>query len=278
MIELQGIQKYFNRGEPHEVHALRNINLQIAHGEFVTVIGSNGAGKSTILNIIAGVYAPDDGKVEIDGRDVTRLPEYRRAAFVGRVFQNPLDGTAGSMTVEQNLALALRRGERRGLQRGVGRQRRNQFREALASLGLGLEDRLDARVRLLSGGQRQALTLLMATLRRPDVLLLDEHTAALDPGAAAKVAELTATIVERDRLTTLMVTHNMQQALALGTRTLMMHQGQIILDISGPERRNLTVQDLIARFAAVRKDKEVIADDELLLTGATSENQHPPTT
>jgi putative ABC transport system ATP-binding protein len=266
MIEIRGVHKFFNRGEPHQVHALRGIDLKIGGGEFVTVIGSNGAGKSTLLNLIAGVYAPEQGQVLIGGSDVTRLAEHQRAKLVGRVFQNPLDGTAGSMTLEQNLALALRRGQTLGLGRGVSRARREQFRGALASLGLGLEERLEARARLLSGGQRQAITLLMATIARPEVLLLDEHTAALDPGAAAKVAELTAQIVARDRLTTLMVTHNMHQALSLGTRTLMMHQGQIILDIKGAERRGLTVQDLINRFAAIRGSTEALADDKLLLS------------
>lgn len=264
MIQLRDIHKFFHRGEGHEVHALRGIDLDIGAGEFVTLIGTNGAGKSTLLNTIAGVYAPDEGTIAIDGRDVTRQQEHQRAGLIGRVFQNPLDGTAGSLTIEQNMALALRRGQRRGFGWGVTRERRERFREVLQSLGLGLEDRLQAPVRLLSGGQRQALTLLMATLQRPQVLLLDEHTAALDPGAAAQVEQLTRTLIAENNLTALMVTHNMQQALSLGTRTLMLHGGQVILDLRSPQRDGLTVQDLIAHFARTRK--EVLADDELMLT------------
>jgi putative ABC transport system ATP-binding protein len=264
MIELRGIHKFFHRGEGHEVHALRGIDLDIGAGEFVTLIGTNGAGKSTLLNTIAGVYSPDEGTIAITGRDVTRQQEHQRAGLIGRVFQNPLDGTAGSLTIEQNMALALRRGQRRGFGWGVTRERRERFRAVLQSLGLGLEDRLQAPVRLLSGGQRQALTLLMATLQRPQVLLLDEHTAALDPGAAAQVEQLTRTLIAENNLTALMVTHNMQQALSLGTRTLMLHGGQVILDLRSPQRDGLTVQDLIAHFARTRK--EVLADDELMLT------------
>jgi putative tryptophan/tyrosine transport system ATP-binding protein len=264
MIRLRNIHKFFHRGEGHEVHALRGIDLDIAAGEFVTLIGTNGAGKSTLLNTIAGVYAPDEGAIAIGGRDVTHQQEHQRAELIGRVFQNPLDGTAGSLTIEQNMALALRRGQQRGFGWGVTRERRERFREALQTLGLGLEDRLQAPVRLLSGGQRQALTLLMATLLRPQVLLLDEHTAALDPGAAAQVEQLTRQLIAEHGLTALMVTHNMQQALSLGTRTLMLHSGQIILDLHSPERDGLTVQDLIAHFARTRK--EVLADDELMLT------------
>lgn len=264
MIELQGIHKYFHRGEGHQVHALRGIDLRIEAGEFVTIIGSNGAGKSTLLNLIAGVFTPERGRILVAGRDVTQQAEHQRAAWIGRVFQNPLDGTSGALTVEQNLVLALRRGQGMRLRWGVSRARRAQFRTALASLGMGLEDRLQTPVRLLSGGQRQALTLLMATLQRPRLLLLDEHTAALDPGAAAQVEALTRAIVARDRLTTLMVTHNMQQALTLGTRTLMLHAGQIILDLHGPARDGLSVQDLIALFARTRKD--LLSDDALMLS------------
>lgn len=264
MIALRNIHKWFHRGEGHEVHALRGLSLDVAPGEFVTLIGSNGAGKSTLLNTIAGVYGPDEGTITINGRDVTRLHEFQRAGLIGRVFQNPLDGTAGSLTIEQNMALALRRGQRRGFGRGVTRARREHFRAALERLNMGLEDRLQAPVRLLSGGQRQALTLLMATLRRPHVLLLDEHTAALDPGAAAQVEAVTRNVIAEQGLTALMVTHNMQQALTLGTRTLMLHGGQIILDLRSPQRDELSVQDLIAHFARTRQ--EVLADDELMLT------------
>lgn len=264
MIQLRGIHKFFNRGQGHEVHALRGIDLDVAEGEFVTLIGTNGAGKSTLLNAIAGVYAPDEGSITIDGRNVTRLQEHQRAGLIGRVFQNPLDGTAGSLTIEQNMALALRRGQRRGFGRGVTRERREQFKEALTRLGMGLEDRLQNPVRLLSGGQRQALTLLMASLLQPKVLLLDEHTAALDPGAAGQVESLTRQIIAEQRLTAVMVTHNMQQALSLGTRTLMLHGGEIILDLRSPQRDGLSVQDLIAHFARTRR--EVLTDDELMLT------------
>jgi putative ABC transport system ATP-binding protein len=265
MIEIEQLHKYFNRGEGHEIHALRGIDLRVGAGEFVTLIGSNGAGKSTLLNCIAGALSADGGRIILGGRDVTALDASRRAVWIGRVFQNPLDGTAGALSIEQNLALALRRGQPRGLRRGVSSERQMHFRSALAQLGLGLEQRMATPARLLSGGQRQALTLLMATLAAPQVLLLDEHTAALDPGAAALVADLTARLIAQQGLTALMVTHNMQQALSLGTRTLMLHQGQVILDISGPERAGLTVPDLVRRFTSART--EAIADDELLLSG-----------
>jgi putative tryptophan/tyrosine transport system ATP-binding protein len=264
MIRLERIHKYFHRGEGHEVHALRGVDLEIGAGEFVTLIGSNGAGKSTLLNCIAGVYPVNDGRILLGGRDVTDLRADQRATWVGRVFQNPLDGTAANLSIEQNMALALLRGQPKRLRSGVSRERRARFRTALKQLDLGLESRLEARVRTLSGGQRQALTLLMATLAPPQVLLLDEHTAALDPAAAALVADLTERLVAEQRLTTLMVTHNMQQALSYGTRTLMMHQGRVMLDISGAERAGLTVQDLVRRFTSERK--EVVADDELLLS------------
>lgn len=266
MIEIQRLTKIFNQGSVNEVVALRDISLCLADGEFVTVIGSNGAGKSSLLNCIAGVYPIERGRILIDGRDVTSWEEYRRARLIGRVFQNPLEGTAASMNVEQNLALAYLRDKPHRLTPGVTRERREFFRRELSALGMGLEHRLDARVRLLSGGQRQALTLLMATIARPRILLLDEHTAALDPGAAAQIAELTERLVREHNLTTLMITHNMAQAIALGNRTLMMDKGQIILDMRGAERKGLTVQDLINQFAAIRK--EVIADDELLLSEA----------
>jgi putative ABC transport system ATP-binding protein len=264
MIRLEQIHKYFHRGEGNEVHALRGIDLTIGAGEFVTVIGSNGAGKSTLLNCIAGVYSIEEGRILLGERDSTRLGVAQRAASIGRVFQNPLDGTAANLSIEQNMTLALLRGSPKRLRAGVDHGRREQFRAALAQLGLGLEDRMSAPVRTLSGGQRQALTLLMATLVPPQVLLLDEHTAALDPAAAALVADLTSRLIAERNLTALMVTHNMQQALSYGTRTLMMHQGRIILDIAGAERAGLTVPDLVRRFTIGRK--EVIADDELLLS------------
>jgi putative tryptophan/tyrosine transport system ATP-binding protein len=264
MIQIEQLHKYFNRNEGHEIHALRGIDLSVGAGEFVTLIGSNGAGKSTLLHCIAGTLPADSGRVLLDRRDVTMLDASRRAAWIGRVFQNPLDGTAGNLSIEQNLALALLRGKPKGLRRGVSGERRQLFQTALAPLGLGLETRMSTPVRLLSGGQRQALALLMATLVPPQLLLLDEHTAALDPGAAGLVANLTARLVAGQGLTALMITHNMQQALNLGTRTLMLHQGQIILDISGAERAGLTVQDLVRRFTAARES--AIADDELLLS------------
>ena len=264
MIKLERIHKYFHRGEGNEIHASRRVDLTIGAGEFVTVIGSNGAGKSTLLNCVAGVHPIDEGRIVLGERDATGLDAAQRATWIGRVFQNPLDGTAANLSIEQNLALALLRGRPKGLRAGVNGQRREQFRSALSQLGLGLEDRMSAHVRTLSGGQRQALTLLMATLVPPQVLLLDEHTAALDPAAAALVADLTARLVAERNLTALMVTHNMQQALSYGTRTLMMHQGQVILDISGAERASLTVADLVRRFTTGQK--EAIVDDELLLS------------
>ncbi len=264
MIRFQSIDKRFHRGQSQEVYALRNLTFEVDGGEWVTVIGTNGAGKSTLLNMLAGVHTPDSGVIEIDGNVVTTWPEHRRARLIGRVFQNPLDGTAGSLTVEQNLALALRRGQAPSLRQGVTAQRREQFRSELAHLALGLEDRLAVPVQLLSGGQRQALTLLMATLNRPPVLLLDEHTAALDPGAATQIERLTAQIIGQGQLTTLMVTHNMQQALRCGSRTLMLHHGQIVLDLRSPERDTLTVSDLVALFASTRC--EPLTDDEILLT------------
>jgi putative ABC transport system ATP-binding protein len=263
MLEIENLSMIFNPGSINQVHALKQVNLSLPPGEFVTIIGSNGAGKSTLLNTIAGVFPPSDGQIIIDHQEVTAWPEYRRANLVGRVFQDPLLGTAASMTIEQNLTLAIKRGQRRGLRIGVTSQRRRQFREALAHFGLGLENRLEARVNLLSGGQRQALTLLMATLARPKVLLLDEHTAALDPATAYKIVELTHQIVIETHLTTLMVTHNMRQALDMGTRTIMMHDGQILFDFSGQERKNLTVAKLLNMFAEVRQQE--LADDRLLL-------------
>jgi len=252
MLTLTGITKTFNPGGADPVTALADVSLTIEKGDFITLIGSNGAGKSTLLNCLAGVFFPDAGTITLDGKDITALPEHARAAFLGRVFQDPLSGTCASLSIEQNLALAALRGKRRGLSRGVAPRDRDRFRQALHSLSLGLEDRLDARVRLLSGGQRQALTMLMATLLRPEVLLLDEHTAALDPKTAARILELTAHLVTTRNLTTLMVTHNMNQAIRLGNRLIMMHRGRIILDVSGQEKHNLTVEQLLTRFASLR--------------------------
>ncbi len=269
MLEIKSVHKTFNPGDVNEIKALRGIDLTLEAGEFVTVIGSNGAGKSTVLNTVAGVFPPDEGKVIISNIDVSRWPEHKRAQLVGRVFQDPLRGTAASMSIEQNLSIALLRGKKRGLKPGLNKKDRAMFREELAQLGLGLEDRLMTKAGLLSGGQRQSLTLLMATLTRPRVLLLDEHTAALDPSTAEQIIQITAKLVREYKLTTLMVTHNMQQALNLGTRTLMMHQGQVILDFRGEERARLTVTDLINKFTEVRRSKnaqDAIVDDELLLS------------
>lgn len=263
MIRLEGYTQYFHRGGVNEVRALDQIDLNLAKGEFVTLIGSNGAGKSTLLNGVAGVHLPDAGAMFIGERNVTQWPEHRRAAYIGRVFQDPLVGTCASLSIEQNMALALRRGRRRGLRIGVKRRERNFFKDQLQILGLGLEDRLKASVGLLSGGQRQALTMIMATLIEPEVLLLDEHTAALDPKTARQILELTGQIVEARHLTTMMVTHNMAQALAYGNRLMMLHQGRIILDVSGEEKQNLSVDDLLAQF--YRTQGEAFALDRALL-------------
>ena len=251
MLKLDRVSKTFHPGTIHEKHALRELSLHLAPGEFVTVIGGNGAGKSTLLNAVAGVWPVDGGSIVIDGTDVTALPEYRRAAYIGRVFQDPMMGTAPNMQIDENLALARRRGERRGLRWGVTKAEREEYREQLRTLGLGLETRLEDKVGLLSGGQRQALTLLMAALRRPKLLLLDEHTAALDPATAAKVLELSDRIVAENGLTALMITHNMRDALTHGSRIIMMHEGRIILDIAGEEKKKLTRRDLLDRFAAL---------------------------
>ncbi|MEI6046248.1 MAG: ATP-binding cassette domain-containing protein [Chloroflexota bacterium] len=259
MIELKNIYKTFNPGDVNEVRALQGLDLLLEVGEFVTVIGSNGAGKSTLLNLLAGVYPTDEGTLTIANRDVTRWQEHQRASLIGRVFQDPLRGTAGSMTIEQNMAMALLRGKRRGLRIGVSSKNRNFFREQLALIGLGLENRLTHKVNLLSGGQRQALTLLMAALTQPRILLLDEHTAALDPGTAEQIANLTTQLVRENSLTTMMVTHNMQHALSLGNRTIMMHRGKIILDVRGEERARMTVADLVKKFAENRVITDVIA-------------------
>ncbi len=264
MLQARGLSKRFNRGTPHEVTALRDVNLQLEPGEWVTVVGSNGAGKSTLLNILAGVYPPDSGQLLLDGRDVSNESEHERARIVGRVFQNPLDGTAASMTVEENLSLAMLRGKAHRLRTGVTDKRRRTFRDQLAELGLGLERRMRTQVGRLSGGQRQAVTLLMATLARPKLLLLDEHTANLDPATAGEIERLTAQLIVEHGLTALMVTHNMHQALRMGSRTLMLHAGQVVLELGGDERRTMTVEDIVARFRDVRR--EALVDDELLLT------------
>ncbi|MDR2381464.1 MAG: ATP-binding cassette domain-containing protein [Bifidobacteriaceae bacterium] len=261
MLELDGISKTFFAGTANERRALRCVSLRLEKGDFATVIGSNGAGKSTLLNVIAGSAKAETGSVMIDGRDVSKLPPYRRAALLARVFQDPQAGTSPHLTIEQNLSIALTRGKRRYLGRGVGPRRRTQFREELEVLGLGLEDRLRTRVGMLSGGQRQALSLLMASFTQPRLILLDEHTAALDPARAELVTELTQKVVADHMLTALMVTHNMGQALRVGNRLLMMHEGEIILSLDATQKRRTTVADLMDRFAAV---KGQMADRSLL--------------
>ena len=263
MLELHQVCKTFNPGTVNEKPALNHLSLTLEEGDFVTVIGGNGAGKSTMLNAISGVWPVDEGTIRIGGVDVTDLPEHRRALYLGRVFQDPMVGTAANMTIEENLALAARRGEKRTLRWGIKKSEREQFRELLKPLDLGLEDRLTAKVGLLSGGQRQALTLLMASLKKPKVLLLDEHTAALDPKTAAKVLELSDRIVSEHRLTTLMVTHNMKDAIVHGNRLIMLDAGRVILDIRGEEKRKLTVSDLLARFSQAAGEE--LENDRMLL-------------
>ena len=263
MLELKNVTKVFNPGTVNEKVALDNVSLTLEDGDFVTVIGGNGAGKSTMLNAISGVWKPDEGQILIDGADVTQMPEYKRARFLGRVFQDPMMGTAAGMGIDENLALASRRGKRRGLGWGITKAEREHYRELLAPLGLGLEDRLSTKVGLLSGGQRQAVTLLMASMQQPRVLLLDEHTAALDPKTAAKVLSLSDQIIEANGLTALMVTHNMHDAITHGNRLIMMHNGGIILDISGEEKKKLTVEQLLAQFSKV--SGEAFANDRTLL-------------
>lgn len=248
MLKLQDISVTFNEGTPDEKKALKSINLELEKGEFVTVIGGNGAGKSTLMNVISGILTPDVGDVWINGQKVTYLPEYKRAAYIGRVFQDPMAGTAPSMTIEENLAIAYSRIKKRKLKLGVTKKRREYFKELLLTLNLGLEDRLNAKVGLLSGGERQALSLLMATFTEPDILLLDEHTAALDPSRAELITRLTEEVVKKYNLTTLMVTHNMQQALDLGDRLFMMDAGQIIFDVRGEEKQRLTIEGLLQEF------------------------------
>ena len=263
MLEIKNIYKTFNAGTVNEKRALKGVNLTLEDGDFVTVIGGNGAGKSTLLNAIAGVWPVDEGEIIIDGKNVTKLPEHKRAAYLGRVFQDPMNGTAATMGIEENLALALRRGQTRTLRAGIKGSEREVYKRLLATLGLGLEDRLTSKVGLLSGGQRQALTLLMATLKKPKLLLLDEHTAALDPKTAAKVLETTEMIVNRDKLTTLMITHNMKDAIVHGNRLIMMMDGNIILDIRGEEKKRLTVEDLLHKFEEV--SGEEFTNDKAIL-------------
>ena len=263
MLDVQAIYKTFNAGTVNEKTALNGVSLHLNEGDFVTVIGGNGAGKSTLLNAVAGVWPVDAGTITIDGVDVTHLAEHKRAKYIGRVFQDPMMGTAATMQIEENLALAKRRGKRRTLRPGITKAERDEYRDLLRLLDLGLEDRLTSKVGLLSGGQRQALTLLMASLVKPKLLLLDEHTAALDPKTAANVLDATEKIVQRDHLTTLMITHNMRDAIAHGNRLIMMYEGNIALDISGEDKKKLTVEDLLAKFGQATGSTE--ADDKLLL-------------
>ena len=264
MLEIKNIYKTFNPGTINEKRALNGVSLTLQPGEFVTVIGGNGAGKSTLLNSIAGVFNVDEGQILIDGVDVTHLPEFKRAKYIGRVFQDPMMGTAATMQIEENMALAARRGKRRTLRPGITREEREQYREQLKILGLGLENRMIAKVGLLSGGQRQALTLLMATLQRPKLLLLDEHTAALDPKTAATVLEATEKIVQKAHLTTMMTTHNMRDAIPHGNRLVMMYDGRVVVDVSGEEKKNLTVEQLLNLFSQASGSDEV--DDKLVLS------------
>ena len=264
MLEVKGVWKTFNAGTVNEKQALRGVSLTLNDGDFCTVIGGNGAGKSTLLNTVAGTYPVDAGTISLGGVDVTRLPEHKRAKYIGRVFQDPMLGSAPTMQIEENLALAARRGKSRGLRWGITKTEREDYIQRLKILDLGLEERLTSKVGLLSGGQRQALTLLMATLIKPQLLLLDEHTAALDPKTAAKVLDATDRLVAKDHLTTLMITHNMKDAIAHGNRLIMMYDGNIVIDVSGEEKKKLTVADLLALFSKASGSDE--ADDKLLLS------------
>ena len=264
MLEIHDIHKTFNAGTVNEKRALQGVSLTLQDGDFVTVIGGNGAGKSTLLNAVAGVWPVDQGSVSIDGIDLTHMPEHRRARYIGRVFQDPMLGSAATMQIEENLALAARRGQHRSLRPGITKADRAEYVERLKLLDLGLENRLTAKVGLLSGGQRQALTLLMATLRKPSLLLLDEHTAALDPKTAAKVLDATERLVQKDHLTTLMITHNMKDAIVHGNRLIMMYEGRIVIDVAGEEKKKLTVPQLLELFNRVSNSDE--ADDKLLLS------------
>ena len=263
MLKLINVSKTFNKGTINEKQALKKLTLTLNDGDFVTVIGGNGAGKSTMLNMIAGVYPIDMGKIEIDGVNISRQPEYKRAKYIGRVFQDPMKGTAAGMEIQENMALAFRRGQRRGLGWGIRSQEKDYYHDLLTRLGLGLQTRMTSKVGLLSGGQRQALTLLMATLQKPKLLLLDEHTAALDPQTAKKVLDLTREMVEEQNLTALMVTHNMRDAIQIGNRLIMMHDGRIIYDVSGEEKKKLTVDDLLKKFAEASGGE--FANDRMML-------------
>ncbi len=263
MLKINGVYKTFNRGTINEKRALNGVDLELNEGDFVTIIGGNGAGKSTLLNSICGVFPVDSGSIVIDGKDVTRLPEHKRAKYLGRVFQDPMMGTAADMWIEENMSLAYRRGMSRGLKWAITSKERKMYREMLSQLGLGLEDRLSSKVGLLSGGQRQALTLLMAVMRKPKLLLLDEHTAALDPKTAETVLELSEKFISEGNLTTLMITHNMKDAITHGNRLIMMHEGRAIYDVSGEEKKKLTVDDLLKKFADL--SGEEFANDRALL-------------
>lgn len=263
MLHIDQVYKTFNAGTINEKSALTGVNLSLDAGDFVTIIGGNGAGKSTTLNMIAGVYPIDSGSIKLDQIDITKQPEHTRAALLGRVFQDPMMGTAAGMEIQENLAMAYRRGKKRGLSWGIAKREKEIYFEALKTLGLGLEERMTSKVGLLSGGQRQALTLLMATLQKPKLLLLDEHTAALDPKTAKKVLELTEEIVDKDKLTAMMVTHNMKDAISIGNRLIMMHEGRVIYDVKGEEKKNLTVDNLLLKFEEVSGSE--FANDRMLL-------------
>ena len=262
-LEIKDVHKVFNRGTINEKVALNGVNLNLNPGDFVTIIGGNGAGKSTTLNAIAGVWPIDAGQIIIDGNDITPLPEHKRAAYLGRVFQDPMTGTAATMGIDENMAIAYRRGEKRTLRWGISKEEKELFYDKLKTLGLGLEDRMTSKVGLLSGGQRQAITLLMASMKRPQLLLLDEHTAALDPKTAAKVLEISDKIISENNLTAMMVTHNMKDAIAHGNRLIMMHEGRIIYDVSGEEKKNLHVKDLLAKFEEASGGE--FANDRMML-------------
>ncbi len=263
MLEINNISKTFNPGTINEKRVFNNFSLKMNDGDFITVIGGNGAGKSTVLNLLSGVYSIDAGNIMLDGKNITKMPEYKRASYLGRVFQDPMLGTAGNMGIEENLAMAYRRGKKRTLAWGITQEEREIFKEKLKMLDLGLEDRLTTKVRLLSGGQRQALTLLMATLQKPRLLLLDEHTAALDPKTGAKVLSITEKIVSEQKLSTIMITHNMKDAIRFGNRLIMMNSGQIIYDVCNEEKQNLKVQDLLLKFE--ESSKGDFANDRMLL-------------